>query len=92
MRFVPRLSREEIEARRIHAGDAVLVNNERCIVVAVGLRYARVESVGGRPLGLVKLTDLRRADVRAEDRSPLDELPAQGYASFDRESVLPKRR
>jgi hypothetical protein len=89
--FRPRLSREEAEALRIHEGDIVFCNGERCLVVAVGLRYVRLESLNGRPRGLVKLTYVRRvAAAEVESTSPFDHF--DGVAgTFDPACLIPRK-
>jgi len=56
--------------QKFAVGDHVVCSGQVCRVVAVGLRYLRLESLDGLPLGLVKTKAVASYDA-VNDDSPL---------------------
>ena len=60
--------------KKFEVGDQVVCNGQVCAVVAAGLKYLRLQSLDGRPLGLVKTKAVTRYDAVMEDDSPLSQF------------------
>ena len=60
--------------QKFAVGEHVVCNGQVCRVVAVGLKFLRLQSLDGRPLGLVKIKAVTPYDAVAHDDSPFSQF------------------
>jgi hypothetical protein len=60
--------------KKFAIGDRVVCGGQVCRVVAVGLKFLRLQSLEGRPLGLVKIKAVTHYDAVVDDDSPLSQF------------------
>ena len=91
MRFIPRMNRDELRKLRLKQGDVVVFNGDVYVVRQIGLKFARLSTPSGEPVGgLVHQQYLRRLTDEETERSPLDDISAP-TAVYDASTLLDAR-